>query len=194
MSSKKRIEYYEYLPWVNSRKFQDVNEHRSFISREDEHFIRDTIYPFFINRFVYQRFESSIPLPLILKESENIKKPKFIVDNDLFTLLFYRAKSRNHGKGWVISFHIKEHWFCDPRIQDFRKWMKKNHNNIFSREMTFKGMPSGFWYSKLDRGTVNKGEKEKDFCLELFSDELGDSLLYKFCDLMQLFITEQFAI
>ena len=182
----KKVEYFEYSPWVTSRKFQDAEEMRRYISREDERFLRGSIYPHFINQFVYQKFNSSIPLPLVLKE-ENTKKPKFVVDNDLFTMLFYRAKNRRHGNGWVISFHIKEHWFCDERIKNFRKWLKKNHGNILMRDMNFKGMPSGFCFQKLHAGTVKKDEPEKDFCIEIFSEEQCNSILDSFCKFMKLF-------
>ncbi|MBR3280321.1 MAG: hypothetical protein IKI57_00545 [Clostridia bacterium] len=185
MIPNKKVEYYEFSPWVNSRRFKDADELRSFISREDERFLRGTIYPHFINRFVYKNFNSSIPLPLVLKEET--KKPKFIVDNDLFTMLFYKAKDRHHGSGWVISFHIKEHWFCDERIKNFRKWLKKNHGNILMRNMSFKGMPSGFYYQKLYQGSVKKDALEKDFCIELFSEEHSDAILNSFCKFMELF-------
>ena len=205
MSRGKKIEYYEYYDWVNSRKFRDPDEYRKYLSREDEHFVRNRIYSLFINRFVFSRFKSSIPLPLVFKE-EHAKRPKFVVDNDLFTMLFYKSKRDPYGEGWVISFHIKDHGFCDERIAQFREWLKQNHSDVLQRKMLFKGMPSGFSHPKLSSERIEKEPykrgpvidilfgREKDFCIELFSNESSNSMLYAFCKYMKLYIDEYNAI
>ena len=194
------IEYYEYYDWVNSREFESPKEHRKYISREDEGFVRTSIYPLFINQWVYSRFKSIIPLPLVLKE-EHAKRPKFVVNNDLFTLLFYRSKN-SFGKGWVVSFHIKEHGFCDERIEQFREWMKRNYGDILLREMYFKGMPQGFYHPQLKLAPLEENPennnvvfpaKEQDFCIEFF-DDASDTMLFNFCKSMKLFIQDYEAI
>ena len=181
---KKPIEFLEYSEWVTSKKFHDSTEHRKFITRETERFLQNHVYSAFYNPHL-ATFKRSIPFPLVVKDDS--RYPKFIVDNDLFTTVFYTAQSRNHGRGWVVSFHIKEHHFCDSRIRDFRKWLKKKYPNILTREMKFEYMPKKFCYPKLQRGSVKKNSYEQDFCIELFSDEKCDELLLKFFECMKLY-------
>ena len=70
--------------------------------------------------------------------------------------------------------------------------------------MYFKGMPPGFFHSQLDVMPLEENKdalkfnpfsgREKDFCLELFSNESSDTMLYNFCKSMKLFIREYEAI
>ena len=68
--------------------------------------------------------------------------------------------------------------------------------------MSFKGMPPGFYHPKLSLEPIKESlkknsryvevipAKEKDFCIELFSDDASDSMFYNLCKSMKLYISD----
>ena len=107
------IEYYD---WVNSQKFKNSKEHHRYVPYQEESLLQNIIYPMFYHQDA--TFKTPLPFPLVLKESTS-KKPKYVINNSYFTIVFFSHDTDDKKIGWKISICIKDHDFCDKRVNDF---------------------------------------------------------------------------
>ena len=180
MSQKKKTNppnVMEYYDWVAAQKFQNSDEHHKYVSLQEQDFLQKVIYPMFYTSRNSQ-FKSSIPLPLVLKD-HSTKKPIYVIDNNYFTIVVFSYDNYDYEKCWEVSVHIKDHDFCDGKINEFKRWYSKHYGRLFAEMET---MPKEFLYPELNihSNTV------QDFCIE-FWNEGRDCMLFKLFDLLRVF-------
>ena len=171
------LEYGEWLSVTPHFPFGDFNELRKVFSKQEEDFLRMVIYPMFYREYDYKA-RNRPPFPLILKDySED--RPRFVVDLSYFTAVFFSYYDPKSDEWcWEVSFHIKDHNYCDERVKEFKSWYNRRYSMTFA-EMN--EMPEEFLYPKL-----NVFEEEvKDFCIEFWGPG-RDCQLFKLLDLFSI--------
>ncbi len=151
---KPSISIMEYCEWIENQKFRDPIEHHKYVSVDDQEFLQYVIYPMF---YQSRTKRVSLTYPFVLKEKKDEKYPKYVINNDFFTIIFYNSGE----KCWKVSFHIKNHFFCDKRINDFKAWYREHYSK-----------------AKRDNDKVIPG---KDISFE-FWNESRNYLLFKLLD------------
>lgn len=166
----------EYHDWVVTRKFSNSEEQHRHITVEEEEFLQTTIYPMFYENNDNQ-FKTYSPFPLIL-EDYSTKNPKYVIDNKYFTIVFFSYHNDNETC-WELSMHIKNHKYCDERIDEFKFWFSKHCNRVSADE---KNMPEEYMYSKLNIYS----HQIEDFYIE-FWNEGRNYMMFKLMDALRLF-------
>lgn len=168
----------EYLGWVTEQKFESAEELYKSASREELDFLQMIVYPMFYSKYFGEQFRSSYPFPLILKDYSTKAKPIYVINNNFYTIIFFSKETLDGKECWKVSFHVKDHFFCDERIREFKIWYKKYCGIIYTETV---GMPSEFDYPALNLCT----EEVEDFCIEFWNRE-RNYILFKFFDLMRI--------
>lgn len=163
----------EYFDWVGAQKFKCPEEHHQYVSKQEQDFLQHVVYPMFYRK---ENFKTSIPFPLILK---NFSKPKYVIDNEYFTIIFFSRRNYDYERFWEVSVHVKDHDFCDKPITEFKSWYRKHYYRLFAEMVD---MPEMFNYPQLNL----YDNSVKDFCIEFWNDE-RDYLFFKLLDLLRLF-------
>ena len=171
----------EYYDWVKSQRFRNTDEHHQYVPYQEQDFLQNVIYPMFYNSST--QFETSIPFPMVLKNNST-KKPIYVIDNDFFTIVFFSYDNNDDETCWKLSMHIKNHDFCDERIQSFRKWFAKYccFDIRFYDYGSIGGFPKEFTYHRL----ILIDDDVRDFGIE-FWNKGRDFKLFKLLDLLRLF-------
>ena len=172
------VEYYE---WSLAQKFENPEEHAKYVPAEERNFLMDVIFPMFYDlRTIKTR--TGLPVPYVLSDFSS-KRPIYIVDNDYFTLIFFKYETYSGKFCWEVSFHAKDHYFCDSRISNFKKWFYRYYWKYYrDMGMMLKEMPRIFKYPKLDFGS----SVVKHFCIEFWNTE-RNVLLFELCNYLRFF-------
>ena len=179
MSTKKEnipLSIIEYYDWVASQKFQNPEEHHKIVPRQEQDFLQDVVYPMFYKN--NDQFRTRFPFPLVLKDY-SAQTPKYVIDNNFFTIIFFSYDNWDDEKCWEVSVHIKDHDFCDEKVNEFKNWYLKHYDRLFAE---MESMPKEFLYPKLSLCN----EQVDDFCIE-FWNKGKDFMLFKLFDLFRLF-------
>ena len=168
----------EYYDWVATQKFEGPQEHRKYVSKEEQDFLQYVVYPMFYKDHEQEQLKTSIPFPLMLKDY-NSKHPKYVIDNNYFTIIFFLYDNYDDEKCWEVSVHIKDHSYCDERIKEFKLWYAEHYGKLYA-EMA--EMPECFLYPKINL----YDDEVKDFCIEFWNNG-RDFMLFKLLDLFRLF-------
>ena len=170
----------DFQGWLTASGFKNPEQMHQILSREDERFLRYTIYPMFYRPSYQDKYKSEFSFPLVNKTYSKRKCPIFVIDTDYFTIVFLLHVDRFEGEDcWEVSFHIKDYNWCNDPIKEFKKWSLDHHRIVFC-EMN--EMPNRFIFPELDIFS----EKTEDFCIE-FWNEGKDFLLFKLFDLVRIF-------
>ena len=180
-SSNRPISIMEYYDWVASQQFKDSKEHHQYVSQQEQDFLQYLIYPMFYRDNKEWQFGSPLPFPLVLK-TYSTKKPKYVIDNEYFTCVFFSYENAEAEVCWEVSLHIKDHDFCDISIKDFKEWYKDHYWDFFPVFNDLKGMPKRFLYPDLD---VNSKTVD-DFCVEFWGFS-RDFMFFKLLDLLRIY-------
>ena len=172
----------EYSIWVAKQKFEDPKEHHKHVPIEEQEFLQTVIYPMFYFDPCRRKYKSIVPFPLVLTDYST-RYPIYVIDNQYYTIVFFSLNT-NYNSSWQISFHIKDHWFCDKRIKEFRKWYARYYCDSYRNVLKSEEMPKRFKYPALD--IANEVEVEKDFCIE-FKNTGRHYKMFKFFDSFRLF-------
>ena len=173
-----QIDVLEYRDWVKSQQFADSQEHRQYISRETENFLECIIYPMFYDP--REEFHTPYPFPLVLKGS---RRPKFVIENDYFSIVLFFYKDDHGATRWEVSFHVKSNDYCDSKIADFAKWYRIHHTRSLADLATsMPDMPKKYRYESLDIFCTTA----KDFSIE-FDGVAQNYLLYKLMDCLRIY-------
>lgn len=173
---KESLNTMEYYEWVAQQKFENSKEHHQYVSYQEQDFLQKVIYPMFYH--YNTPFKTTIPFPLVLREHSS-RKPKYIIDTNFFTIVFFSYDNWDDEMCWEVSVHIKDHDFCDKRINEFKSWYSKYYERLFAEMKT---MPEEFLYPKLNLYNM----KVEDFCIEFWNNG-RDFMLFKLFDLLRLF-------
>lgn len=179
MSQKKKnnpLNVMEYYDWVATQGFKNSEEHHQYVPYQEQDFLQKIIYPMFYDYSIQRK--TCVPFPMVLKD-HNSSTPIYVIDNNYFTIIFFSYDNYDDEKSWEVSIHIKDHNFCDKRINEFKTWYRKHYKRLFAEMET---MPKEFLYPKLEL----YGEEVQDFCIE-FWNETRDFMLFKIMDLLRLF-------
>ena len=170
----------DFQGWITASGFKSPEEMHETLSRADERFLRYTIYPMFYRPSSEDKFNSEFSFPLTNKTYSTRSCPKFVIDNDHFTCVFLLHVDWFEGEEcWEVSFHIKDHEWCDAPIQEFKDWYLDHYGRMFC-EMN--EMPKRFHFPELNLFS----HKAEDFCIEFWNDG-KDFLLFKLFDLVRIF-------
>ena len=167
----------EYYDWVAAQKFKNPEEHHQYVSSQEQDFLQNTIYPMFYSRIT--QFKTPFPFPMVLKD-HSTRKPKYVIDNVFFTIVFFSYDNLDGEMCWEVSVHIKDHSFCDAKLLSFERWYRRYYlgdPRLYSIEM--KGMPEEYLYPKLNFCS----EDVEDFCIEFWNNR-RDFMLFKLLDLL----------
>lgn len=181
MSKQKKdssLNIMEYYNWVAAQNFAGPQEHHKYVSKEEQDFLQYVVYPMFYKDREQKQFKTSIPFPLVLKDYSS-RHPKYVIDNNYFTIIFFSYDNYDDEMCWEVSVHIKDHSFCDERIKEFKSWYAKHYDRLFA-EMA--EMPECFLYPKLKP----YDDEVQDFCIEFWNNG-RDFILFKLLDLLRLF-------
>ena len=181
MSKQKKdstLNIMEYYNWVAAQNFSGPQEHHKYVSKEEQDFLQYVVYPMFYKDLEQKQFKTSIPFPLVLKDYSS-RHPKYVIDNNYFTIIFFSYDNGDDEICWEVSVHIKNHSFCDERIKEFKSWYAKHYDRLFA-EMA--EMPECFLYPKLKP----YDDEVQDFCIEFWNNG-RDFILFKLLDLLRLF-------
>lgn len=181
MSKQKKgslLNIMEYYDWVAAQKFKNPQEHHQYVSQKEQDFLQHVIYPMFYKGRKLDQFKTSIPFPLVLKDYSS-RYPKYVIDNNYFTIIFFAYNGHYDEMCWEVSVHIKDHSFCDERIKEFKYWYSKHYDRLYS-EMA--EMPKRFLHPELKV----YDDEVQDFCIEFWNKE-RDFMLFKLLDLFRLF-------
>lgn len=181
MSKQKKdstVNIMEYYDWVAAQKFTGPKEHHKYVSKEEQDFLQHVIYPMFYKECEERQFKTTIPFPLVLKDYSS-RHPKYVIDNQYFTIIFFSYDNGDDEICWEVSVHIKNHSFCDERIKEFKSWYAKYYGRLFT-EMA--EMPECFLHPELKLYDF----EVQDFCIE-FWNKGRDFKLFKLLDLFRLF-------
>lgn len=171
------LQIVEYREWFHKywKPFAEVTEEfQAYGTSGEREFLRDVIFPMFYDEEEIEK-RTANAFPYVLDNFSG-KGPKYIIDNDRFTMIFFKYIRLSGKWCWEVSFHVKDHEFCDRRIVDFKNWFFKHYFSIMP-DMQLDQMPRFFKYPRL--GGVRT--ESKDFCVE-FWNSYGDPLLFKLCD------------
>jgi len=166
----------EYSAWVSAQKFKNPYEHHQYVSREEQDFLQDVIYPMFYED--RKKFKKSFPFPLVL-ENYSSRKPKYVIDNNYFTIVFFSYDNHDDEMCWEVSVHIKDHSFCDQRIKVFKSWYAEHYGKP---SIKMAEMPESFLYPELKP----YDDEVQDFCIEFWNVGM-DFMLFKLLDLFRIF-------
>lgn len=181
MSKQKKdspLNIMEYNDWVTAQNFEGPSEHHKYVSEQEQDFLQYVVYPMFYKGRELKRFKTSIPFPLVLKDYSS-RHPKYVIDNNYFTIIFFSYDNYDDEMCWEVSVHIKDHGFCDERVKEFKSWYDKHYERVFA-EMA--EMPECFLYPKLKL----HDDEVQDFCIEFWNYE-KDFIFFKLLDLFRLF-------
>lgn len=165
----------EYKDWIVTQKFKDSEELHQYVSCQEQDFLQNVIYPMFYKH--NSQFKTSIPFPLILKDYSS-KKPKYVIDDIYFTIIFFSYDNLDDEMCWEVSVHIKDHNFCNKRIKAFKNWYL-TYYRPFSE---LKDMPEEFVYPALRI----YDKKVQDFSIEFWNSR-RDFILFKLMDVLRIF-------
>lgn len=173
--SNRPISTMEYFDWVAAQKFKNSQEHHLYVSEEEQNFLQYVIYPMFYHD---STFETPIPFPIVSK-TYSTRYPKYVINNEHFTVFFFSYDNYDDEKCWEVSVHIKDHEFCDIPIREFKSWYSDHYSTVYCE---MEGMPKRFLYPKL-----NPYSKDvEDFCIE-FWNYGRDFMLFKLLDLLRIY-------
>lgn len=181
MSEQKKdspLNIMEYYDWAVSQKFKDSEEHHKYVSHQEQDFLQNVVYPMFYKNCKVKQFKTYIPFPLVLKDYST-RYPKYVIDNDYFTIIFFTYDNYDSEMCWEVSVHIKDHNFCDERIKEFKSWYAKHYDRLFAE---MEEMPKRFMHPELKL----YDDEVQDFCIEFWNDG-RDFMLFKLMDLFRLF-------
>ncbi|MBQ9313828.1 MAG: hypothetical protein IJ220_02335 [Clostridia bacterium] len=180
MKQSRLYRTFTYSEWVRLQKFQDSSEHHKIVSKEEQDFLQNIIYPMFYDTKKVSSYKS---FPLILKEHKPSLPPKYVINTDSFAIVFSSYQNCDGDKFWILSFHVKEWWYCKKRIEEFKNWLKRHYLDR-GEEVSGNliGIPDEYLYPLLK---VNDNE-ERDFCIE-FGGIMKDYMLFKFMDLFRIY-------
>ena len=183
MSKKKKenpLNVMEYRDWVVAQKFKNFEEHHMYVSYQEQDFLQNIIYPMFYEDTT--QFKTTIPFPLVLKD-HSTRKPKYVVENNFYTIVFFSYDNGDDEMCWEVSVHIKDHDFCNEKLLSFTRWFRRYYIDVpvlYYIEMA--EMPKEFLYPNVNF----HGEKAEDFCIE-FWNKGRDFMLFKLLDLLRPF-------
>lgn len=173
------ISIINYYDWAASQHFKDYEEELRYVSFEEKDFLQHVIYPMFYRHSIYDHYP--LYYPYVVK-TYSTKKPKYVIDNEYFTCVFFSYTTKDEESCWEVSFHIKDHNFCDIPIRDFKEWYKRNYYEPFLGSDGLKGMPKRFSFPDIDVYS----QKVDDFCVE-FSGSARDFMLFRLLDLVRIY-------
>ena len=183
MSKKKRynpVSTTDFQGWITASGFNNPDEMHEVLSRDQERFLRYTIYPMFYRPSRDNKYKSEFSFPLVNKTYSTRNSPKYVIDNEYFTIVFFYYVDFFEGEDcWEVSFHIKDHDYCDIPIQDFKEWYMRHYDRLFC---DMNDMPERFEFPRLDLYSRDA----EDFCIEFWNDG-KDCMLFKLFDLFRLF-------
>ena len=181
MSKQKKdspLNIMEYYDWVAAQKFAGPEEHHKYVSKEEQDFLQYVVYPMFYKGRIPNGFKTSSPFPLVLKDYSS-RHPKYVIDNNWFTIIFFSYNNYDDEMCWEVSVHIKDHSVCDEWVKEFKSWYAEHYERLFA-EMA--EMPECFLYPKLKL----YDDEVEDFCIEFWNNG-RDFMLFKLLDLFRLF-------
>ncbi len=154
------------------------------LSRPDEIFLRYVVYPMFYGSGRDEKYKSEFDFPLTNKTYSTRNCPKFVIDNDYFTIVFLQHVDWFEGEEcWEVSFHIRDHEWCDSPIQEFKHWYLDHYTGrSYDVYCEMNEMPKRFIFPRLNLFS----RTAEDFCIE-FWNEGKDFMLFKLFDLLRLF-------
>ena len=175
------VEYYE---WFLAQKFENPEVHAKYVPVEERNFLMDVIFPMFYDLYNLDSFKykTCTPVPYVLKDFSS-KKPKYVINNDKFTLIFFKYETYSGKFCWEVSFHVKDHSYCDNRITSFKRWYFRYYWLYYGNMgMELAEMPRFFKYPRLKFGST----KVEDFCIEFWNSD-RDVLLFELCNHLRFF-------
>ena len=165
--------------WITASGFKNSSEMHEHVSSEEEEFLRYTVYPMFYKCSFDDKYNSVFCFPLVSK-TYGKKDPKYVIDNEYFTIVFFHFIDYFEGEDcWEVSFHVKNHKYCDEKIKEFKYWYAIHYDNLYA---DLKGMPKRFVFPRLDL----YDSEVNDFCIE-FWNAGKDFMLFKLFDLLRIF-------
>ncbi len=170
----------EYYDWIVAQGFKTQEEHHRYVSRQEQDFMQNVVYPMFYKEKAH--FKTPIPFPMVLKDYSS-ERLKYVINNAFFTIIFFSYDNLDGEVCWEVSVHVKNHDFCDERILSFKKWFMQyycNDERVYSIQM--EEMPKEFLFPRLDF----YDDKVQDFCIEFWNSG-RDFMLFKLLDLLRLF-------
>ena len=180
---EKQLNIIEFPDWLTTQTFNSPDAYYRFTSTQKRKFLKNLIYPMFYKGEDLQQFKSGNPFPLVLKDY-SASNPTYVIDTTYFTIVFFLHDNYDDEMCWEVSFHIKDHEFCDERLHTFSDWFYTHYipdRRLYSIDM--EEMPKDFLYPKLSN---YYSTHYKDFCIE-FWNEGRDAMLFKFLDMFRIY-------